>query len=168
MNPKARAWIRTLELTPHPEGGYYAESYRAADTLSSACLPEHFGGERHLSTAIYFLLEGQQVSHLHRIASDELWHFYSGSALILTLLSPTGERRDVRIGSNPDAAERFQAVAPAGYWFGAQLADPQGYALVGCTVAPGFHFDDFELADRSALLEQYPQHADIIRKLTPA
>lgn len=143
----ARHWIQELGLQPHPEGGWFRETYRAAGMTN---------GRNH-STAIYFLLEGGQFSALHRIRSDEVWHFYDGDPLEIHQLG-----RDV-IPLGPDHP---QAVVPAGTWFGARLRDGRGFALVGCTVAPGFDFADFELARRSDLLSQFPAHRDIILSLT--
>lgn len=140
----AKEWIARLHLQPHPEGGCFRETYRSAH-----------------STAIYFLLEGHQFSAMHRIASDELWHFYAGSPLTVFVIHPDGRREDLHLGRDV-----FQAVVPGGCWFGARLDTPEGYALVGCTVAPAFEFKDFELGDRAKLVSQYPQHREIIRELT--
>ncbi|MGL1934936.1 MAG: cupin domain-containing protein [Fibrobacterales bacterium] len=157
-------WIESLKMTQHPEGGYFAESYRSDDQLES--LPERFAGGRSASTAIYFLLEGSQVSHFHRIQSDEMWHFYTGSPLTVHVIDPMGVLFHLKIGSDPEAGEQFQGLVRAGCWFGASLEEPNGYALVGCTVAPGFDFADFELAKRDDLLSEFPEYEDTIRLLT--
>jgi len=157
----AREWIRHLNLAPHPEGGFYRETYRSADRIPAAALPERYRGDRSCGTAIYFLLEGTQVSRLHRIHSDELWHFYAGSGLQLHRIERDGGYVALRLG--PGAP---QALLPAGCWFGATVDDPRAYALVGCTVAPGFDFADFELGDRDALLSRYPDQAALIRLLS--
>jgi predicted cupin superfamily sugar epimerase len=161
----AQNWIDRLHLQPHPEGGYFRETYRAPLTLPRSALPGH-GGDRAASTAIYFLLAGDQFSAFHRIRSDELWHFYAGSTLIVHVITPDGEYRQIRLGSSADQGEHFQAVVPAGCWFGSSLLDPNKYALVGCTVAPGFDFADFEMAKRDELIAHYPQHRAIIERLT--
>lgn len=166
-DPNADYYIKALNLSPHPEGGYYTRVYEAPERITAA-LPERFGGARPFSTSIYFLLAGQQVSHFHRIAADELWHFYAGSGLTIHVITATGEHQDLQLGADIAAAEAFQHCVPAGNWFGASLKDTTSFALVGCTVAPGFHFDDFELATRAGLLNLYPQHADLIKRLTPA
>lgn len=119
-----------------------------------------------MATAIYFLLPGDQFSALHRLRSDEVWHFYAGSSLTLHIIDPQGCLTQKKLGTNPDKGESFQVVVEAGCWFGATVDDPQGYALVGCTVAPGFEFEDFELGNRQQLLEQYPQHRELIERLT--
>lgn len=158
-------WIDQLQLQPHPEGGYYRETYRAALTLPHSALPGH-GGNRAACTAIYFLLAGEQFSAFHRIRSDELWHFYAGSGLAVHVLTPTGEYQQIWLGSNSAQDEHFQAVVAAGCWFGSSLRRPGTWALVGCTVAPGFDFADFEIAKCSTLQAQYPQHRSIIERLT--
>lgn len=165
MVPDARYWIQTLGLQPHPEGGHYRETYRSSQRLMGCCLNEH-AGPRVAATAIYYLLEGREFSALHRLRSDEMWHFYTGSPLRIYVIGETGELQQIVLGGNPERGETFQAVIPAGCWFGAVVDDPEGYALVGCTVAPGFEFEDFELGDRQRLLELYPQHRHIIEMLT--
>jgi predicted cupin superfamily sugar epimerase len=162
----ANDWITHLNLQAHPEGGYYQETYRADDQLTVEGLPERYPGPRSASTGIYFLLKGDQVSHLHRIRSDEMWHFYAGTALTVHLINPAGDYHQLKLGPDFDAGQSFQGVVPAGCWFGASVDAPDGYALVGCTVAPGFDFEDFELADRRTLLNQYPAHQEIIERLT--
>ena len=142
--PTAADWVKALNLQPHPEGGYFRETYRSAH-----------------STAIYFLLERGQISALHRIASDEAWHFYAGSPLTVFVIHPDGQREDIHLGTSS-----FQAVVPGGCWFGARVDDGGDYALVGCTVAPAFEFEDFELGTRANLVSQFPRHRDILAQLT--
>ncbi len=149
-SPAAR-WVRLLGLTPHPEGGHFRETYRSAGSIPRAALSEGFAGDRSLSTAIYFLLEHPDVSRLHRIRSDETWHHYEGAAVEIVSVSPQGILTRQLLGKDPGRSERPQQVVPAGHWFGARVAEPGGYALVGCTVAPGFDFADFELADKKKL-----------------
>ena len=156
----AADWIRRLDLLAHPEGGFYRETYRSAGTVAAD------GGTRALSTAIYFLLPGDQVSALHRIRSDEIWHFYAGSALTLFVIHRDGRLEQARLGPDAAAGERFQALVPAGCWYGAAVDDPASYALVGGTVAPGFDFADFELGARAALTREFPQHRALIERLT--
>ncbi len=162
----AASWIRRLKLRRHPEGGYYRETYRSRDTVRAGALPRRLAGSRCCSTAIYFLLRGKDISALHRLRCDELWHFYAGGALSIQIITPAGRRRTIKLGKHPGRGEAFQAVIPAGCWFGAAVNRPRAYALVGCTVAPGFDFADFEPGDRRQLLAQYPQHARLIRRLT--
>ena len=166
MIKDAAYWIRMLQLEPHPEGGYYRQSYRAELVLEG--LPERFAGARAASTAIYFLLEGENFSAFHRLQSDELWHFYLGSALTVHVIGADGGHTAIRLGSDVEAGEVLQAVVNAGCWFASEISDGKAFALVGCTVAPGFDFEDFELAERDKLVGLYPQHRDVITKLTRA
>lgn len=162
----AAYWIERLNLTAHPEGGFFRETYRSGDHIPHAGLPERFSGPRPFSTAIYFLVTGQAPSRLHRLKGEELWHFYAGAALTLHLFHPDGRYEAKLLGSDPDRGESFQVLIPAGCWFGASVADPDGYALTGCTVAPGFDFDDFILARRSELLLLFPDHSALVEQLT--
>lgn len=162
----AQTWIKKLRLQPHPEGGYYRETYRAGESLPTGALPRRFKGGRSISTAIYFLLKRGQVSCFHRIRSDEMWHHYAGGALIIHGLTDKGRHFQIKLGTRLTRGERPQAVIPAGIWFGAVLAPGASFALAGCTVAPGFDFTDFELADRESLLRKFPSHKAIIRALT--
>ncbi len=159
-------YIRTLNLHPHPEGGWYRETYRAAEDIPRAGLPVRYCGERPFATAIYFLLTSETFSALHRIKSDEQWHFYAGSALTVHVIDPDGRYRALHLGPDLERGETFQAVVPAGCWFGASVDAPQGFALVGCTVAPGFDFSDFEMGVRGDLVERYPRHRALIERLS--
>jgi uncharacterized protein len=159
-------WIDHLGLGPHPEGGYYAVTYKSDLTIAQDALPAVFHGDRSASTAIYFLLSGSDFSAFHRIASDELWHFYAGTPLIVYVIDPEGNYSELKLGVGSDEGEVFQAVVKAGCWFASRVKDAAGFALVGCTVAPGFDFADFELARRSELTAAYPQHRKIIEELT--
>lgn len=152
---------------PHPEGGSYAETYRATESISKAALPDRFSGDRSFSTGIYFLLQSDNFSAFHRIQSDEMWHFYAGDPLEIFVIDPSdGDLEVIRLGSDPDQGESFQAVVPAGSWFGSRPASGSRYCLVGCTVAPGFDFTDFEMAERDSLLKDFQQHAGLITELT--
>ena len=158
-------WVSAFDMQPHPEGGYFAETYRSTEVIPQSGLPERFSGPRSFGTAIYFLLESHHFSALHRIQADEVWHFYAGGPLNVYVIAPDGELSIIRLGNNPENGEVFQAVVPAGCWFGSRPATGTDYSLVGCTVAPGFDFADFELARRADLLTLYPQHRDIISEL---
>ncbi|MGH7332036.1 MAG: cupin domain-containing protein [Candidatus Rokuibacteriota bacterium] len=165
MSRSAADWIAHLGLTAHPEGGHFRETYRAAERMAGADLPPRYGGPRSFSTAIYFLLCSGEVSRLHRIKSDEIWHFYAGDPLTIFLIHPGGALREIALGSDPDRGQTLQAVVPAGAWFGAALLPGTPYSLVGCTVAPGFEFADFELGDRRQLIRCHPQHTVLIERL---
>ncbi len=158
--------ITSLSLQPHPEGGWYRESYRATEAVSLAALPERFDGPRSHATAIYFLLNFDTFSALHRLKSDEQWHFYSGSALTVHVIYPDGRYAPIKLGSKLAQGETFQTVVPHGCWFGATVDTPASYALVGCSVAPGFDFADFEMAGRETLSNEFPQHSSLITRLT--
>lgn len=164
--PTADALIEALGLLPHPEGGFYRETHRDALVLGTNALPARFGGPRHASTAIYYLLRRGDFSAFHRIESDEVWHHYLGAALTVHVLHADGRHEALRLGKNLAAGERPQATVPAGAWFGSRIEGPGEHALVGCTVAPGFDFADFEMARREELLELAPEHAALVLELT--
>ncbi|WP_205513390.1 cupin domain-containing protein [Longitalea arenae] len=162
----AAYWINRLQLATHVEGGAFREIYRSALSAPLTALPPTFAADRSFCTSIYFLLQQDQFSAFHKIKSDEVWHFYYGDTLIVYEIDAKGELIEHRLGCDPDNNESFQCVITAGNWFAARLAPGGDYALVGCTVSPGFDFADFELADQSALTAAYPQHEDLIKKLT--
>ena len=166
MKKDAEYWIKKLSLEAHPEGGYYRQTYRADLVLTKDALPLEFMGARAASTAIYFLLEGENFSAFHRLRSDEVWHFYVGSTLVVHVIDQHGRYSEILLGSDPEAGEALQAVVKAGCWFASRLRDGKGFALVGCTVAPGFEFEDFEMAKREELVRDYPQHRKVIERLT--
>jgi len=159
----AAEWIDRLDLKPHPEGGYYRETYR-----SELAFPGHvndaFPTGRSHSTAIYFLLEKHNFSAFHRIQSDELWHVYDGDGLDIHVIDHLGEYKCLCLGT---AEGRLpQAMVEAGCWFASEVTQGGGFALVGCTVSPGFDFTDFEMADGVALRAEFPQHRSLIGRLT--
>ena len=155
--------VTTLGLAPHPEGGFYRESWRAPLVLNG--LPH--GAPRAAHTAIYYLLPVGTFSAIHRVSSDEVWHHYDGDAVDLHLVDDEGRHHVEVLGRDLAKGERPQHVVPAGVW---QAAMPRGsrYALCGCTVAPGFDFADFEMPARAAMVELFPQHAELMTKLTRA
>jgi len=161
--------VRSLSLSPHPEGGYYRETYRASLTLPRAALATAHRGDRSASTAIYFLVPRGSFSALHRIASDEVWHFYAGAPLEVVEIDRDGVVRRTVLGSDL-GDETPQHVVPAGAWFGSRVlagTEARGsFAMVGCTVAPGFDFAGFTLAERAALTREYPEHTRLIEELT--
>jgi uncharacterized protein len=157
MNKRIQELILSLNLRPHPEGGFYAETYRSSDTVNAR------GGQRSLATSIYFLLTAGNISKFHRIKSDEMWFFHEGNPLTVHLLDNDGYRT-LKLGPvDEEGHEPFQLV-PAGVIFGSTVEE--GYALVSCVVAPGFDFEDFKLFEAEELLSEYPQQEGIIRRLT--
>jgi hypothetical protein len=154
----AETLIRNFELQPHPEGGFFRETYRAPLQLAA---PAGFSGSRAASTAIYYMLTAGTRSAFHRIKSDEVWHFYDGGPLSIVEIDPHGgELRETILGPDFRSGQTWQHVVPAGSWFGARPLDGTLWSFVGCTVAPGFDFADFELADPKTFLSSYPAAAD--------
>ncbi len=158
-------FIKLLQLQPHPEGGYFKESYRASEKIAPEALPRRFTGDRSFCTAIYYLLQQGDRSVFHRMRSDECWHFYEGGTLIIHVIENDGNYYNIKLGKDLDAGETFQFVVPANTWFASEPAAGSSFSLAGCTVAPGFDFADFEIAEKETLLSTFPQHADIIHRL---
>jgi predicted cupin superfamily sugar epimerase len=157
------AIIQELGLEPHPERGYYRETYRSTSEVAS----HRHRGSRAASTAIYFLVTAKEpATFLHRLVSDEVFHLYDGGPLEILRLFPDGTWDVAVLGMNLDAGERPQVVIPAGSWFGTELGAGAPHCLVGCTVAPGFEFADFELAQGPELQARYPAAADRIRRMS--
>ena len=159
MLPTADELIRSLRLKPHPEGGHYRETFRAPATVSIE------QGVRARSTAIYFLLQSGDFSAFHRVTSDEVWHHYAGATVEIHTLTVAGAHAVHRLGANVALGEEPQFVVPAGVLQAARVADA-GYALCGCTVAPGFDFADFEMPLRERLVADFPTHKPLIEQLT--
>jgi predicted cupin superfamily sugar epimerase len=158
--------IEILGLQPHVEGGRFTETYRAPEVLSAGSLPGRYGGERALSTAIYYLLPPGTFSEIHRLRTDEVYHFYMGDPVEMLLLHPEGSGEVVRLGTDLAAGERPQLVVGRGTWHGSRVAEGGRYGLLGCTMAPGFEYDDFAPGRRADLIERYPRHRDLIEALT--
>lgn len=165
----AEYWIGKLGLAKHPEGGYYKEVYRSSESISPGHLPARYTeGARNHATSIYFLITGKDFSAFHRIKSDELFHYYSGTPLKLHMITEAGKYSQVILGADAEAGQVFQYAIPHGVWFAAEVSgnSDDDYTLVGCTVTPGFQFDDFELGKRIELLKRYPAQAEVIKRLT--
>jgi predicted cupin superfamily sugar epimerase len=148
------------------QGGYFRQTYRSDVVLAREALPADFTGARAASTAIYFLLEGINSSAFHRLRSDEVWHFYVGAPLVVLVIEPEGTYSSIELGRDLEAGQVLQAVVRAGCWFASHVADWKSFAVVGCTVAPGFEFEDFEMGSRAELGARYPQHGGLIERLT--
>jgi hypothetical protein len=160
----AREIVSELDLLPHPEGGYFKETYRSSGAIPKESL-EEFNGPRSFGTGIYYLLEQGQFSALHRIKSDEIWHHYHGGVLEIIELSLEAGIKKTLLGSDLKQGQVFQHVVPAGVWFGARPVQGD-FVLVGCTVAPGFDFADFEMAKGKDLVESFPQYESLILEMT--
>jgi len=158
-------FIKHLQLQPHPEGGFFKETYRSTGIISSQCLPASVSGKRCYSTAIYFLLQQGDYSAFHRIESDECWHFYDGGTLLIHAIDQEGNYSCTKLGRKVDEGEVFQFVVAARYWFASEPAPGADFSLVGCTVAPGFDFADFEMAKAETLIQQFPKHQSIIQRM---
>ena len=161
----AQQLIELYNLQPHPEGGWYKETYQSKEQIDANSLPERFGGSRAFSTAIYFLLEQGNFSAFHRIKSDECWHFYAGDPLVVYVLQQDGTLDEIMLGNDITNGQLFQYVVPANCWFASRPATNSRFCFVGCTVAPGFDFADFEMADAAVLSALYPQHQTAIQEL---
>ncbi|WP_299837474.1 cupin domain-containing protein [uncultured Tenacibaculum sp.] len=162
----AQQIVNKFDLTQHPEGGYFKETYRSNGIIKNENLSENFIGDRNHSTGIYFLLTSDSFSAFHKINQDEMWHFYLGTTLKLHMISPEGEYSFVLIGNDILNNEVPQFVVPAQYWFAAEVVNENSFSFTGCTVAPGFDFNDFVLPERKVLIELFPQHKEIITRLT--
>ena len=158
-------FVKNLNMIAYPEGGFYKEIYSSEENITSKELRVNFEGSRILWTSIYFLLRDGEVSNFHRLKSDEMWYYHSGSPLTIYMISPEGEFITEQLGLNIENGEKPQVLVPKDYIFGSAMNN-EGYALVGCMVSPGFEFRDFELFKRSFLLEKYHQYEEIILKLT--
>lgn len=151
----AEDYIRELEMEPHVEGGYFKECLRG----------EEDAGGRALWSSIYFLVRRDEISHLHRLQSDEVWYFHDGAPLTIYMISPEGELSAPKLGLDKGRGESPQIRVPKGYLFGAAMEE-EGFSLVGCMVAPAFRYEEFELPGRTQLLNAYPQYREVILKMT--
>jgi predicted cupin superfamily sugar epimerase len=163
----AKEIIALLKLKPHPkEGGFYSETYRADETIPAGVLPPRYRGERSISTCIYYLLTAGTFSAMHRLQSDEIFHFYLGDPVEMVRLSPDGGGKIVVLGADLQAGMTPQVIVPRGVWQGSRLVAGGKFALLGCTVAPGFDFADYEHGRREDLLRSHPQFREKIAALT--
>ena len=165
--PSAEELIALLNLEPHPkEGGFFRETYRSAEDISHSALPKRYNGMRAHGTAIYYLLTPSTFSALHRLASDEVFHFYLGDPVRMLQLTPDGTGQAIILGSDILAGQQVQTCVPRGVWQGSVLEPGGRFALLGCTVAPGFDYADYEGGDRALLVKAYPRWTDLITRLT--
>jgi uncharacterized protein len=160
-----QTWVSKLDLLPHPEGGYFKPTFESEESTSDNELSVNYDGKRKLYTSIYFLLSSNDVSHFHRLKSDELWYYHAGSPLTVHVIHENGEYEEMRVGMNLEQGERPQILVKKNSIFGSSVMEKDTCSLVGCMVSPGFEFQDFELFTQDELLERYPQHKEIIMKL---
>jgi predicted cupin superfamily sugar epimerase len=159
--------IQCLQLEPHPcEGGFFRETYRSRLGFAASSLPSEYSGGRCASTAIYYLLTPGTFSEMHRLPTDEVFHFYLGDAVEMLQLHPDGQGEVIRLGVDLVAGERPQVLALGGTWQGSRLMPGGRWALLGTTVAPGFEFADYTSGRRGELIAAYPDFADLITALT--
>ncbi|MBW6411624.1 cupin domain-containing protein [Clostridium weizhouense] len=158
-------FIEKLNMISHPEGGFYKQSFISEDNILARGLNVESEESKNLWTSIYFLLKDGEVSNFHRLKSDEMWYYHSGSSLTIYMITPEGKLITEELGLNIEKGEKPQILVPKGYIFGSAMNN-EGYALVGCMVSPGFEFKDFELFERNYLLDKYPNHKEVILKLT--
>lgn len=158
--------IQQLDLLPHPEGGFYKETYRSEGSIPKDALPTSYSGERSFSTGIYFMLTADTFSAFHKINQDEMWHFYDGAPIELHMITDAGDYSCVHIGRDLENGEHLQYVVPGGVWFASRVKDNAEFSLLGCTVSPGFDFADFILPNTTEMTKMFPQHARIIAELT--
>jgi len=158
--------IAFFNLKKHPEGGYYKETHRSKGEILSEHLGTEFDGNRNYCTSIYFLLTSDKFSAFHKINQDEIWNFYTGTALKLHMISPDGEYSFVMIGNDFLKGEIPQFTVPAHHYFGAEVVAKDSFSFTGCTVSPGFDFRDFVLPSCEELSKEFPLHKKIIKQLT--
>lgn len=162
----AEYFIKKLDLEKHPEGGYYRRIYQSDEMVNKSNLPERYDSDRFYSTSIYYLLNGNDVSKFHRLKSDEIWHYYFGSLVIIHIIDNFGNYTLEKLGPNLEEDENFQVIIPKNSYFAAEITEKNSFVIVGCTVSPGFDFEDFELASKKELLKKYPKHHELIEKFS--
>lgn len=160
QNRNATYYIEHLNMEPHPEGGHYTRSFYSDEKMNTS-----ENTNRNLYTTIFFCLKSEEISHLHRLQSDELWFFHDGSSLTVHVIHPDGEYQAHQLGLDLEKGETPQVLVPKGAIFGSSVDQEESFSLVGCMVSPGFDFEDFELFTQEELLKLYPQHKKLIRKM---
>ncbi len=162
VHMKAEYWVKKLAMEKHPEGGYFVQTFKS---YRQFVLPG-YEGSRSACTVIYYLLKSGQFSAFHKMKSDETWHFYAGGPLALYIIDSAGNLNKTVIGRRHERGHVFQATVEGGSWFAASVVPARSYSLVGCTVAPGFDYRDWELGDRNDLAGKFPRHRKVIERYT--
>lgn len=165
---EAEDFVRKLKLKAHPEGGFFRETYRAKEIIPKKVLPKRFKGDRVFSTGIYFLLCNNDFSAFHCIKQDEMWHFYDGTSLDIHVIDKEGLYSLVKLGRDFYAGDLLQVIISEGCFFAAEVRAKDSFSLVGCTVAPGFDFQDLEILKREELTSLFPQHEEVVERFTRA
>jgi predicted cupin superfamily sugar epimerase len=166
MHRTIKILVKRLKLKKHKEGGFFCETYRSQNKIKKSNLPKRFSGSRNFSTAIYFLLRGDDISAFHKLHADEIWHYYLGSPLIIYTIDSKGKLRKTILGIHYSKGEVFQTTIKSGLWFAAEVKEKNVFTLAGCTVSPGFDYRDFELGEKNKLIRKYPQHKKLIARLS--
>ena len=166
MMKKFKYLIDILELKEHPEGGYYSELLRSNEIIKKKSLPSRYKNNRCFFTSIYFLLYEDKFSAFHKLKSDEIWHFCEGTRLLIHIIENKNSVKTIYLGNDIKKGDKYTALIKAGTWFAAEVENKTSFSLVGCTVAPGFEYDDFQLGKRDRLIKLYPKHRKIIERLT--
>ncbi len=165
MENRIKILTEYLDLKPHPEGGFFSETYRSKESYAGESLPERYNSDRCFFTSIYFLITGESFSAFHKLQTDEIWHFYEGSPVELYVITESRELMKIVLGDKPEYGMRYTYLVDKNCWLAAKL-ESGNYALTGCTVAPGFEFADLEMGDRKKLIKDFPEHKEIIERLT--
>ena len=163
--------IELLDLKPlRIEGGFFRETYRSPEEVPTEVLSERYGKSgtagKALGTAIYYLLTPETLSTLHRLTTDEVYHFYLGDRITMLLLYPDRSSETITIGQEIGRGQKVQVVVPHGTWHGSFLGDGGRFALLGTTMAPGFDFSDYEPGDRASMIKKFPDRRKLIERLT--
>ncbi len=166
MINSAEKYIEKLKMEKHPEGGWFTEIFRSDESFEKGSLPERYNGDRHYATSIFYLLREKEHSDLHILNSDELWHFYDGQTLFIHCIDQDGNYQKKKLGLDLDNGAMPSVLVPKLTWFAAEVATDDGFSLVGCTMSPGFEFEDFCLGTRDELLNMFPQHQELIEKFS--
>ena len=166
MKDKIQDLVNRLDLEKHPEGGYFKETHRSVGEITEENLGTSYKGSRNYSTTIYFLLTSDNFSAFHRIKQDEIWHFYDGSPIRLHIITKEGIQEEHTIGRDFEKGQTPQLIVKGGDWFASEVMDENSYSLAGCTVSPGFSFEDFELKSKKELVALFPGKEELIGRLT--
>jgi len=165
MKHNSNYWIEHLNMKPHPEGGYFVETYRSEYKIEKSVLPNQFDGSRNIASSIFYLMKGEGFSAFHRMKSDENWYFHDGSPIVIYYFTSDGNMVTSILGLNPHQGHIPNITVPAETWFAAEVLDKNSFGLASCVVTPGFEFKDFELARQEDLLLEYPQNRELIKRL---